>query len=222
MPSVGEQFERSIAAVRSFLDQPFRATQSQDIASVASLSVVLGFFRRTYKVANVSQNGLEELMERRFAGICIFVVTLTENMKQLKKNRVPSKTRPLFLWSTEDLCRKNAKWVEMGVRTMSQVRLCAPMYSSSPSTQTLPYNAFGHLYGHSSRAREHNGERNGLFKNYKLYSYNFENPIVFPIVFPHGVTVTSGHALRPLRAGFEAPPSYNALGLGRKMQRQCA
>ena len=81
MPSVGEQFERSIAAVRSFLDQPFRATQSQDIASVASLSVVLGFFRRTYKVANVSQNGLEELMERRFAGICIFVVTFTENVK---------------------------------------------------------------------------------------------------------------------------------------------
>ena len=85
MPSVGEQFERSIAAVRSFLDQPFRATQSQDIASVASLSVVLGFFRRTYKVANVSQNGLEELMERRFAGICIFVVTFTENKEKLRK-----------------------------------------------------------------------------------------------------------------------------------------
>ena len=47
-------------------------------------------------MANVSQNGLEELMERRFAGICIFVVTFTENMKTTEE-KWGSKQNPTFI-----------------------------------------------------------------------------------------------------------------------------
>ena len=151
-----------------------------------------------------------------------FVCHVYRTYGKLKKNGFQAKP-DLYSCGRQRICaermRNGWKWalerchkcvfVPRCIQVARQRRLCPTMLSDiCMGTVTERGNTMGNAMGCS--------------KTTSYIVIIFENPIVFPIVFPHGVTVTSGHALRPLRAGFEAPPSNKALGLGRKMQRQCA